>query len=83
MLNQRRTAQENKVDQLAEYKAKFSEDLMARLQQKGQMHDRQRRSWMQKKQNFREKVAACSPDGKKITFVKPLEDMERADYEAA
>ena len=47
------------------------------------MHDKQRRSWMQKKQNFREKVAACSPDGKKITFVKPLEDMEKADYEAA
>ena len=38
---------------------------------------------MAKRQNHREKVAACSPDGKKITFVKPLAEMEKKDYEAA
>ena len=31
MLNQRRAAQDNRFEELAEYKAKFSEDLMARL----------------------------------------------------
>ena len=31
MLNQRRAAYDNRFEELAEYKAKFSEDLMARL----------------------------------------------------
>lgn len=83
MLNLKRTTQDNKTDELDEYKAKYQHDLLARLQQKNQKQDMDRKNWMQKKQEYRAKVAASSPDGKQIKFVQPLHEMEQKDYDVA
>jgi len=49
MVKNRRLAKQAKADEVAEFKAKYQIDLMARLSQRGQKHDMERRNLMANK----------------------------------
>ena len=71
------------MDDLDEYHAKFSEDLMSRLNKRGIQQDKARKNYMTKRAAFKEAAASKSPDGRNIQFVKPLEQLEMQDYVVA
>lgn len=54
MLGKKQQNHQKKLSDLAEYKANFQEDLLARLTQRGQQQEKERRLWMAKKQQIRE-----------------------------
>ena len=84
MLSNRRQAKQARVDEVAEYKANYQIDLMARLSQRGQQHEADRKSMMARKQKFRAEAASKSPEGgSPIKFVHTLSEMELKDHEAA
>ena len=83
MLSARRQAKQQQMDDLDEYHAKFSEDLMSRLNKRGIQQDKARKNYMTKRAAFKEAAASKSPDGRNIQFVKPLEQLEMQDYVVA
>ena len=80
MLNNRNQAKKQRAEDLAEYQAKYKEDLMVRLSQRNNREMKQR--FERFAQDQKHKEAAATANGK-IKFVDPLADAEMRDFEKA